>query len=197
MLTEKQIEENKQKVIFLVNQLDPQFCDIDSLLNFLDSSDFYVAPFTSKYTGSYKGGLCEYSLKVYLIFEDLTKKYLPNTESSSVILLGLFCNLWKTNYYEIYTRNQKNEQGQRTQVQEYRVTESNNRYVCGSNGLNSFMLISRFCSLTESEIVTLVNYNCGMDDGYKNQDLPAILKKYPLVDLLHSANLIACYVKSD
>ena len=38
---------------------------IEDLLKWLGSSDFYVAPASSRFHGSYAGGLLEHSLNVY------------------------------------------------------------------------------------------------------------------------------------
>lgn len=38
---------------------------IEKLIKWLTSSDFFAAPSSTKYHGSYEGGLCEHSLNVY------------------------------------------------------------------------------------------------------------------------------------
>ena len=39
-----------------------------NLLNFLEKSDFYKAPASTRFHGNYEGGLLEHSLKVYEIY---------------------------------------------------------------------------------------------------------------------------------
>ena len=41
---------------------------MDKLLEFLEKSDFYTAPASTRYHGNYEGGLLEHSMKVYEIF---------------------------------------------------------------------------------------------------------------------------------
>lgn len=38
---------------------------IDKLMEWLNGSDFYVAPASSRYHGCYEGGLCQHSLNVF------------------------------------------------------------------------------------------------------------------------------------
>ena len=40
----------------------------DALLKYLESSDFFTAPASSKFHSNYEGGLCEHSIKVYKRF---------------------------------------------------------------------------------------------------------------------------------
>ena len=40
---------------------------IEELINFLEKSDFFKAPASTRFHGSYEGGLVEHSLKVYEI----------------------------------------------------------------------------------------------------------------------------------
>ena len=46
---------------------------IEDLIKFLEKSDFYTAPASTRYHGSYKGGLLEHSLNVYKTLLDVVK----------------------------------------------------------------------------------------------------------------------------
>ena len=46
---------------------------IDNLLDFLDRTDFYTAPASTKFHNSFEGGLLKHSLNVYDALKDLTK----------------------------------------------------------------------------------------------------------------------------
>ena len=52
----------------------------DKLLEYLVSSDFFLAPASAKFHSSYEGGLCDHSLNVY----DCLKSYL-NAERTKEI----------------------------------------------------------------------------------------------------------------
>ena len=46
---------------------------IENLLAFLEKSDFYTAPASTRFHGNYEGGLLEHSMKVYEIFNEKIK----------------------------------------------------------------------------------------------------------------------------
>ena len=46
---------------------------IENLINFLEKTDFFEAPASTRFHGDYKGGLVEHSIKVYEIFKEKVK----------------------------------------------------------------------------------------------------------------------------
>ena len=42
---------------------------IEELINFLEKSDFFIAPASTRFHGDHEGGLVEHSLKVYEILK--------------------------------------------------------------------------------------------------------------------------------
>ena len=46
---------------------------MDKLLDFIDATDFYTAPASTRFHGSYEGGLLEHSMKVYEILKEKVK----------------------------------------------------------------------------------------------------------------------------
>ena len=49
---------------------------IENLLNFLEKSDFYTAPASTRFHGNYEGGLVEHSLKVYEILKHKVEDFM-------------------------------------------------------------------------------------------------------------------------
>ena len=49
---------------------------IEDVITFLEKTDFYTAPASTKYHGAYEGGLLEHSMKVYEILKEKVK-HLP------------------------------------------------------------------------------------------------------------------------
>lgn len=100
---------------------------INNLIKYLESSDFFTAPASSIYHGSYAGGLLEHSLNVYncLVYEYENIKdsdfELPSIPEDSIIIVSLLHDLCKVNCYVESTRNVKNEQtGQWEKVPVYK-----------------------------------------------------------------------------
>lgn len=88
---------------------------IEDLIKYLEGSDFFEAPASTQYHGSYSGGLLEHSLNVYncLVFEYENLKdaefNLPEIPEDSLIIVALLHDLCKVNCYVESTRNVKNE----------------------------------------------------------------------------------------
>lgn len=196
MLEYNETLEKKQIFIDLLQSISSPNDDIEGLINYLEENGFFGAPASTKYHCSYYGGLCEHSINVYCTLEELVQTYIGKDVSKrTIVILGLLHDIAKMDYYEQFTKNVKNEStNQWEKVVEYRVVDGRNRPTYGSNAFNNYMAISRFISLSDEEIVALINYNCGMDDNYSNKDLSTILSKNPLVVLLHSADMICTYI---
>lgn len=217
MLTEPQIRENRELFIRLVKSISIDGADTGGLISFLENSDFFIAPASSQYHGSYKGGLCEHSIKVYQNLIALEKTFFQkvvesgddlisvNVHSDDTLkIVGLLHDLSKVNFYETYVQNKKvySPEGKKydemgrfdwVAVEAYKVRDAKERMIAGSKGMNSFLIVSRFIPLAQEEIVALVNQYAGSDKTENTEDLSAILGKYNLTVLLHAADLIATF----
>ena len=90
---------------------------IYDLLSWLEGTDFYSAPASTRYHGDYEGGLCDHSLHVYFCFRSYVKKrcepgYHLSMSEESIALCALFHDLCKVDIYKTEMRNKKNAQGQ-------------------------------------------------------------------------------------
>ena len=62
----------KEEFIELLRQTKRE--GMEDVINFLEKSDFFKAPASTRYHGNYEGGLLEHSMKVYEIFKDKVEK---------------------------------------------------------------------------------------------------------------------------
>ena len=53
---------------------------------------------------------------------------------------------------------------------------------------------NKIYNMTEEEIIAIINHHCGFDSNFVNKDLSAILNRYPLATLLHTADFISTYI---
>lgn len=218
MLTKEQIEQNKQKFIELLREISVEGSDIDGLINHLEEIHFFTAPATSISHGNYDGGLCEHSLNVYRQLKRLVKGFASHVEvvenktaegiitsseevivsdysDNTIKIIGLLHDINKGSYYEKYTKNVKNDiTGKWESVEAYKIKDAEYRDTFGDQSVNSFLAISRFIPLSREEVATIINFNCGMDNGYSNKDIYGIMEKYPLVVLMHTADMISSFV---
>ena len=97
---------------------------IENLLNFLEKSDFYTAPASTRFHGNYEGGLLEHSMKVYEIFKEKIKASGLSTPEDTVIIAPLLHDICKTNYYKVDYRNAKNPADKLYLLTKYGVPDS-------------------------------------------------------------------------
>ena len=87
----------------------------DKLLEYLEKSDFFTAPSSTRYHGSYEGGLVEHSVNVYHCLKDYLSRprvketYGMNYSEESIAIVALLHDLCKINFYTTELRNKKNE----------------------------------------------------------------------------------------
>lgn len=91
----------------------------DKLLDYLLSpkSDFFTAPASTRYHGSYEGGLLQHSLNVYDCLRDYMDRprvkelYNLTADDETIALISLLHDICKVNFYKTDYRNAKNDQG--------------------------------------------------------------------------------------
>lgn len=171
------------------------------LLAWLEKTDFFTAPASTKYHGSIEEGLVMHSLNVYEMFHEevlnRAKRYsgyeiLDDTEEEKVAICALLHDLYKVNFYQKAYRNQKDNDGNWHKVAYYTI---DNQF-CYGHGEKSVWLIQRFMKLTTEESVIIRWHMGGFDDSVKggSYDLSGAWIKYPLGMLLHTADLKATYL---
>ena len=84
---------------------------IEDLLRWLEDSDFFTAPASTRFHGNYEGGLCEHSLNVHRELTRLNDIYQLGYSKETIAVTALFHDLCKVNYYKRGTRNIKDENG--------------------------------------------------------------------------------------
>ena len=57
-LTQIEINNNKQTFLDLISKIKIEGANIEGLVNFLLTNDFFIAPASTVYHGSFEGGLC-------------------------------------------------------------------------------------------------------------------------------------------
>lgn len=165
----------------------------DDLLEWLTASDFFVAPASTKFHGSYEGGLLEHSLNVYdcLVKELDGSGAKENYSAQTVALVSLLHDICKANFYKKGTRNVK-ENGQWVTKEVYEIDE---KFPCG-HGEKSVIILQNFLKLTAEEIFAIRAHMGGFDTSVKGGDyfIGKIFEKSKLAVLLHLADMKATYL---
>ena len=99
---------------------------MEDVINFLEKSDFFKAPASTRFHGDYEGGLLEHSMKVYEILKDKVKiaSISIDTPDESIIIMALLHDVCKANYYKVDYRNAKNALGEWEKVPYYTVDDT-------------------------------------------------------------------------
>lgn len=175
---------------------------IEDLITWLEGSDFFTAPASTQYHGSYPGGLLEHSINV---MEALRYEYdtlletssidfnLPIIDEASIIICGLLHDVCKANCYVESTRNVKNEQtGQWEKVPFYKRDPI---FPMGHGGKSVFIL-QQFIKLTPQEAQAIF-WHMGAYDISNYMTLNELGSAYEcnlLAFLLNSADMKATYI---
>lgn len=164
----------------------------DKLLAWLEESDFFTAPASTKFHGNYEGGLCEHSVNVWEELVRLLKAY-PEIKVSaeSAAIVTLLHDLCKIGCYKQELRNQK--VGNHWVQRPVYVFEEDFCY--GGHGSKSVYLAQKYMSLTEAEAVAI---NCHMgpwDRSPGDYSLGNAYENYPLAWLVHVADESATYIR--
>ena len=178
----------------------------DKLLSWLETTDFFTAPASTKYHLSREGGLCEHSVNVYHRLRQLysTEKRisqmkeigvqydgtLTEAEEESIAICSLLHDLCKVNLYEVEYRNKKNEEtGQWEKVPQYII---NDKLPYG-HGEKSVYIISGFMKLTREEAMA-IRFHMGLAQEGEIRDCGKAFEMYPMAFLTHMADMQATYL---
>lgn len=169
---------------------------IKELLDWLATTDFYSAPCSGRYHGSYSGALVEHSLNVYTQFWNIAPRYGYDATNTTLLeesaIVCLFHDLCKVNFYEPYIRNVKNpDTGIWEQVEEYRAKGST---TLASHGACSCYRVMQFIKLTETEFAAILHHMGAWDKSqYSNPG--EVYANNKLAWLLHVADEAATYIE--
>ena len=164
---------------------------IEEVSQFLEKSDFYKAPASTRFHGSFEGGLLEHSMKVYEILKHKVKNSLLdlNVSDDTLIIIALLHDICKVNFYKVDYRNAKNERGEWEKVPYYTVDDT----IPYGHGEKSVMMITEYMKLTVEEKYC-IRWHMGFTEPKEAYNtLGQAFKKFPLALILHEADLEATY----
>lgn len=168
----------------------------DKLLEYLLSaqSDFFIAPASTRFHGSYEGGLLEHSINVYNCLKDylarpkVKEEYKLEYSDESIAIVSLLHDLCKVNCYKAGTRNVKDSSGVWQQVPTFEYADE----MPYGHGEKSVYIISGFMKLTREEAFA-IRYHMGFSGSEPQNNVGAAFEKYPLAFALSTADMEATY----
>ena len=161
----------------------------EALLAFLESSDFFTAPASTRFHGNYEGGLCEHSVNVWEELVRLLRAY-PEVKVSgeSAAIVALLHDLCKIGCYKPSTRNVKGPDGKWTQVPTFTFDDP----LPYGHGEKSVYVVNGFVRLTREEAMA-IRWHMGFSGTEDPRTVGQALQKYPLAFALATADAEASY----
>ena len=183
---------NKQEFIKILRE-NVHRDGIAQLIDYLENkSDFFTAPASTLFHGSYEGGLCEHSLNVYhalkSYYEARKDVYGLSFSEENMALTALLHDLCKIGCYKPGFRNVKDEAGKWQQVPTYTFEDP----MPYGHGEKSAYMISGFLRLTREEAFA-IRYHMGFSGTEDARNVGAAFEKYPLAFALSVADMEATY----
>ena len=170
----------------------------DKLLAWIESSDFFTAPASTRFHLSSPGGLLEHSLHVFERMKTICANEATITPGfnepsmETIAICGLLHDICKANFYAVEMRNRKNDQGRREQYPFYVVDDK----LPYGHGEKSVYFVSGFMRLSREEAMAIRRHMGFSDNDFKGggHSVGNAFEKFPLAVLLHIADLQATYL---
>lgn len=188
------MENIKDKFLQIVNEKIKRD-GIEDLVKYLEKTDFFTAPASTRFHCDHEGGLAEHSINVY----ERLKKHILNEygnfdtySEETIAICGLLHDLCKIEYYKTDYRNVK-ENGEWVKKPYYTVDEK----LPYGHGEKSVYIINGFIRLTREEALA-INWHMGGFDARVGQPgsfaLSETFRKFPLALWLHVSDIVATYI---
>lgn len=182
-----------------INALTEEFKDIvaknihrdgiDDLMSWVGSTDFYIAPSSTRYHGAEPGGLVAHSIAVY----KRLKAKQEDEDDETIAIAALFHDLCKCNFYKPSFRNVKNEiTGKWEKVPCYEIDEIS---IPLGHGEKSLFIIMNFMKLTDDEALA-IRWHMGafaIEPTFEKPSMTRALSDYHLVLKLQEADMEASF----
>lgn len=188
-MTHEEIQNNKEEFIRIYKENISREGS-EELLKWIEKTDFFTAPASSRFHYACEGGLCAHSISVYKTL--MEKHFNEKTDDiESFTISALLHDLCKAEFYKVSTRNVKNETtGQWEKVPYFSVED---KFPYG-HGEKSVFLIERKMRLKLEEAMAIRWHMGGFDEG-GGYSISLAYDKYPLAVKLHLSDLESTYLR--
>lgn len=158
MLTKEKREGNKE--YFISKLKNTKRKGILNLLKFLEDTDFYRAPASSRFHNACPGGLVDHSIKVYKLLFVKNRDYKRKIPEDSVIICGLLHDISKINNYLIELKWTKSKATGNQWIQQKIYVMNKDRLDLG-HGEGSVIELMKFIDLTDLE-KAMIRFHMGL-----------------------------------
>ena len=168
----------------------------DKLLYWIEKTDFFTAPASTKFHNNFEGGLCAHCVNVYerylkLIKSEFGEDYAKVISDESIAIIALLHDVCKINTFKTDYRNVKVD-GVWVQQPYYSVDDD----MPYGHGEKSVYIVNGFLRLTREEAMAINWHMGGFDARVKggSYSLSDAFYKYPTAMLFSTADIMATYL---
>lgn len=185
---------NRELFISIMKQVERP--GVDELLAWLEGTDFYSAPASTRFHGSYPGGLVYHTLNVVYELRELVRFYdIKDISNESIIIVALAHDFCKINIYQETMVNvppQRSKSGKWEQQLGYKKNE----ILKLGHGAKSLSILQNFIKLEDYEKEAIYWHMGAYDISTlsSTHDLYDVFEENKLAFLLHMADMVATYI---
>lgn len=215
-LTKKRHSQMKAEYIRLLQSTGRE--NIDELIQYLETTDFFMAPARAEHGCAYPGGLLEHSLDVYQVLKEMATPGLSpignalsedmHMTGDSLIIVALLHDLCKIGTFYVTRVNRKNyDPDVVAKAPEYSVkSDKDGKFIWEAvpgyrieetvplgQGEKSVIMAMRYIKLTDEEIYA-IRWHRGYADAERNSTVSNVFAQSPLALALYEADLTATFV---
>lgn len=185
------IDQNRTEIVKLLNSVGKD--GTQQLVNWLNTSDFFVAPSSTKYHLAVEGGLAQHSLNTMRRLKRMCEEDAPEYDEGSIVVSGLLHDLCKIGAYKKAMLSVKNAETNKWEQKEgYEYT---NALPLG-HGEKSLYLASKFIKLSDEEALAIRWHMGAFDKSFQGGEkaMNDAWKQSKLALMLHLADMQASYL---
>ncbi len=181
------VSTTKSTILALLADIDRS--GMPSLLAYLESSDFFSAPASTRFHAAYPGGLADHSLSTYTLFAQKVKTYGIDLPEASVKLAGLLHDTCKIGLYHRGKKNVK-EDGKWVEKEVWLAEDS----LPLGHGEKSVYLLQRHIQLTDIEALA-IRWHMGLSEPRELwHGFDAARDLHPAIMALHIADMESSFL---
>ena len=188
----------KQQFLQLLRSTNRQ--GIENVINWLETSDFFLAPASTVFHGNYAGGLLEHSMNVAIMAHDVHEmlcKRKPELATQvtreNIIIASLLHDICKANIYQKTTKYRQDQNNAWETYETYGVDYS--EFPVGHGEKSVIRLLQLGLQLTDDEILAIrwhmTAWELPFQSGEAKAYLNAAKNKCPLLTIIQTADGLA------
>lgn len=185
------MEYGRDKFIRMFQGVAGDYPGAEQFLRWLEETDFFTAPASTKYHMSTPGGLLLHSIAVAGEAATMCHGYRMEELEASATLCGLVHDICKVGVYKPTTRRVKGEDGTWKTVPAYEYDDA----LPLGHGEKSLFLAQRHGLQLSDEEAAAIRWHMG---PYRDRDavreMSEAFQRFPLAAILHNADMAATYI---